>query len=801
MHRKETLVLLVADYPNSGGEPFLEDELKIISSDFKHIFILQTNSSSISLEERMFVPENATIFPTQEKNKNSLFIKLFSFFGCTLWFQLFLAKVKHKVPFSISLLKTINYYLVESSRNRKIIQEFIKSQELDVSRTIFYSYWCDIFTYALAQLKSKNKNIHFVTRVHGWDLYFERHKESFLPFREFIFKHADRIFPVSQDGRKYLLDKRLLNDSSKIITSYLGVSELKTNPRYLSTHEIKNNEFHILSISHINQIKRLDKIIDALSMFSGDVEIHWHHIGWGEEIFENKFKSFVTKILSKRNDIHVHFHGRMRKDEVRLFLQSIPIDVIVNASDTEGIPVSLMEAASAGIPAIAFDVGGIPAVLKDACNGFLISTKESNQVQQLYEKFVLWTHLSENTRLDMSKNAFQLWGKYFDQKTNFKQFSEILQYSETYKSNYIECSRCLVNNQVHPNIVFDKYGVCDICLIIDKKNKLISNNIQNGYLENLINKIKIRGKNHNYDCIIGISGGVDSAFLALKMKELGLKPLLVHVDNGWNSEIAVSNIEKLIEQLNFDLYTVVIDWEEIQDIVKSFMKASVIDIDWANEMCFVASLYKVAKKFGIKTILTGHQISSEGWMPETVVHYKLDLINFKAIQKRFGRIPLKTYPMIGYLGTYFYQKIIGINYFFPLDYIGYDKEKAKKELIETFGWRDYGQKHFESIFTRFYQAYLLPRKFHIDKRIFHYSSLVTSGQLSKIQAKNLLEESSYFTSGQCDEDRLFIQKKMGFSEEEFESILNATPKSHFDYPSFLTTRRKWMGIKRKLMGL
>jgi len=350
-------------------------------------------------------------------------------------------------------------------------------------------------------------------------------------------------------------------------------------------------------------------------------------------------------------------------------------------------------------------------------------------------------------------------------------------------------------------LILDKYGVCDICKIIDVKNKEIQKQKDQGYLDSLFDKIQRKGKNKRYDCIIGISGGVDSAYLALKMKEKGLRPLLVHVDNGWNSEIAVSNIEKLITQLGFDLYTVVIDWEEIQDIVKSFMKASVIDIDWANEMCFVASLYKVARKFGIKSVLTGHQISSEGWMPETVVHYKLDLINFRAIHRRFGSIPLRTYPTIGYLRSYFYQKVLGIHYYFPLDYLGYDKEEAKKELIARYGWRDYGQKHFESIFTRFYQAYLLPRKFGIDKRIFHYSSLIASGQLAKKEAQRLLEDRSYFDSGQFEEDKLYIQKKMGFTLEEFEAILTATPKSHFDYPSLLLLRRKWIWIKQRMMGL
>lgn len=801
MQQKKNLVLLVADYPNPNGEPFLEDELKVIAAEFERVYLLQTNASTNNALHQMFVPLNATIHPLSKDTKKSLLSKIVFFFTFIFWYQVFLAVFKHKVRFSISLLKSINYYLVSSTVNQRLISQFIDQEKIEINTTIFYSYWCDIYTFAIARLKHQFSSMHFVTRVHGWDLYFERHKESFLPFREYIFKHADRIFPVSQDGRKYLLDKRLISDASKIITSYLGVSSLERNPRYKTASSNKTKEFNLLSLSHINHVKRLDKILDALCLFSDDFHFVWHHIGWGETQFEKEFKALVSEKFSQHKNLHVHFYGRFTKEEVRDFLQTVPIDFIVNSSDTEGVPVSLMEAVAAGIPAIAFDVGGIPAVLKNGVNGILIQNSSQKSTSSLFEAIVQFVSLSEDQKNAMSDGAYSLWESSFNQLDNFKKFASILHQSDTFVPEFIECSRCLVNNRVHPNIVFDKYGVCDICAVIDAKNTQLKQQINYQYLTLLFNTISKKGKNKRYDCLIGISGGVDSAYLALKMKEQGLRPLLVHVDNGWNSEIAVSNIEKLITQLGFDLYTVVIDWEEIQDIVKSFMKASVIDIDWANEMCFVSSLYRVARKFGIKTVLTGHQISSEGWMPETVVHYKLDLINFKAIHRKFGTIPLRTYPTIGYLNSSIYQKLFGIHYYFPLDYLGYDKEVAKKELIERYGWRDYGQKHFESIFTRFYQAYLLPRKFGIDKRIFHYSSLIASGQLEKNEAKKMLEDRNYFESGQFEEDKMYIQKKMGFTTEEFEAILTAKPKSHFDYPSFFKINRMISSFKNKILSI
>jgi N-acetyl sugar amidotransferase len=801
MQRKKNLVLLVADYPNPNGEPFLEDELKVIAAEFECVYLLQTNTSSNDALNQMFVPLNAKIYSLSKAVKQSFLSKIVFFFTFIFWYQVFLAVFKHRVRFSLSLLKSVNYYLVSSTVNQRLISQFLDQEKIEISSTIFYSYWCDIYTFAIARLKRHFKSMHFVTRVHGWDLYFERHEESFLPFREYIFKQADRIFPVSQDGRKYLLDKRLIRDASKIITSYLGVSSLERNPRYNKASFHKTKAYHLLSLSHINHVKRLDKILDALCLFSNDFHFVWHHIGWGEDEFEQAFKSIVADKLLHSPHLIIKFHGRYTKDAVRDFLQSVPIDFVVNSSDTEGVPVSLMEAAAAGIPAIAFDVGGIPAVLKNGINGILIHTSSQKSTTSLFEAIVQFISFSEEQKNILSDGAYSLWKSSFNQFTNFKKFASILHESDSYVPDFIECSRCLVNNRVHPNAVFNKHGVCDICEIIDAKNNYLKEQINDNYLTKLFNTISKKGKNKRYDCLIGISGGVDSAYLALKIKEQGLRPLLVHVDNGWNSEIAISNIEKLITQLGFDLYTVVIDWEEIKDIVKSFMKASVIDIDWANEMCFVASLYKVAQKFGIKSVLTGHQISSEGWMPETVVHYKLDLINFNAIHRLFGQIPLRTYPKIGYLKSFYYQKIFGIHYYYPLDYLGYDKELAKKELIERYGWRDYGQKHFESIFTRFYQAYLLPQKFGIDKRIFHYSSLVTSDQLSKEQAKKMLEDISYFVSGQFEEDKLYIQKKMGFTENEFDEILILPPKSHFDYPSLLHFTRTINRIKKIIFSI
>jgi len=202
----------------------------------------------------------------------------------------------------------------------------------------------------------------------------------------------------------------------------------------------------------------------------------------------------------------------------------------------------------------------------------------------------------------------------------------------------------------------------------------------------------------------------------------------------------------------------------------------------------------------VKYVLTGHQMATEGWMPDNVVHYKLDSINFKAIHRKFGSNKLKTYPVIGFLKTYYYEKILGIKFYYPLDYIEYNKDKVRFELVEKYGWRDYGQKHFENIFTRFYQGYILIKKFKIDKRKFHYSSSILSGQMTKDQANKLIESNEYQLSGQLEEDREYVMKKLEFSPEEFEEILNAAPKNHTDYLSIINVIKKLKKVKNVIQN-
>ena len=285
---------------------------------------------------------------------------------------------------------------------------------------------------------------------------------------------------------------------------------------------------------------------------------------------------------------------------------------------------------------------------------------------------------------------------------------------------------------------------------------------------------------------MGLSGGVDSSFLALKAMEWGLRPLLVHFDNGWNSELAVQNINGIVEKTGFDLYTYVVDWEEYMDLQLSYIKSGVIDWEVPTDHGFFAVLYKQASKRGIKSVLTGSNYQTESILPKSMSWRKQDLANILDIHNKFGTRKLKTFPQLGFYKYLLYQKIRNFKVYGPLDYIDYNKDLAKTEIIEKFGWKDYGGKHYESIFTRFYQGYVLPKKFNVDKRKAHFSSLINSGQMSRLEALVEINKPTYTSSKQLEEDLSFFLKKMNLSKKEFEEILVQKPVKHTQFKSYTT---------------
>ena len=344
-----------------------------------------------------------------------------------------------------------------------------------------------------------------------------------------------------------------------------------------------------------------------------------------------------------------------------------------------------------------------------------------------------------------------------------------------------ECNTCLQNNEYDKNIFFNSEGTCSYCLAVKPRYDEIERNKPK--LDSIINKIKLAGKGKKYDCIIGMSGGVDSSYVAHLCKIYELRPLVVHFDNGWNSELAVDNVYKIINKNNFNLHTLVVDWEEFKDLQRSYIMADVVDIEVPTDHAITASLARLSKKHNIKYIISGGNIATESGMPEEWSWRKADLINLKDIHSKFGKIKLKTFPVFSSFNLFFQRFFnIGAERIDILDYLDYKKNKAIDILKKEYDWREYGGKHYESFFTKFYQAHILPTKFNIDKRITHLSSMIRNGEITKKQAKEEIALELYDPI-ELERDKEYFCKKLDFSLSEFDEILYRKPKPHLYYKS------------------
>ena len=348
------------------------------------------------------------------------------------------------------------------------------------------------------------------------------------------------------------------------------------------------------------------------------------------------------------------------------------------------------------------------------------------------------------------------------------------------------CANCVMDT-TDSMIEFDEKGVCDHC------NTFYNHTLPNWHtdkrgeksLELLVDKIKRAGEGKDFDCIIGMSGGIDSSYLTYIAKEkLGLRPLVFHVDAGWNSQEAVNNIEKIVDKLELDLYTEVIDWEEMKDLQLAFFKSGVSHIDSPQDYAFFATMYKFAEQYDVKYILTGGNLSTECVRnPIEWMYYQSDTVQLRDIHSKFGTRPLVNFPVTNILKHKVYLPYIkGIKVVRPLDNAPYIKQDAIDLLIEKFGWQPYPQKHFESRFTKFYEGYWLPKRFGYDTRKVQYSSLILTGQMTREEALDKLSKPAY------DEDMIahdfeYIATKLGVTVKELQNYMELPKKTYKDYKS------------------
>jgi len=361
------------------------------------------------------------------------------------------------------------------------------------------------------------------------------------------------------------------------------------------------------------------------------------------------------------------------------------------------------------------------------------------------------------------------------------------------------CTRCIYDESV-PNINFDAEGVCNYCRQIDGlEAEYPTGKEGEAKLQKLVDEMKAAGRGKKYDAIIGVSGGCDSSYLVHQMKEVyGLRLLAAHFDNTWNSTIATENIHNVLDKLGVNLFTIVVDNKEYDDIYRSFFKAGVKDLETPTDIGLATTLYKAAEKFGIKYMIEGHSFRTEGVAPLGWIY--MDGKYIESVHQQFGKLPMKTFPNLWLRDQLKWMLFGGIKKIRPLYYMDYDKEAAKKMLTEKYGWQWYGGHHLENRFTAFYHSYYLPKRWNIDFRIAGYSAYCRNGWMTREEAMNLMKEPPHIETGLVD----FLKKRLGFSDEEFENYMTMPKKTYKDYITYKKTFEKmrpffWLMYKLDLI--
>lgn len=357
------------------------------------------------------------------------------------------------------------------------------------------------------------------------------------------------------------------------------------------------------------------------------------------------------------------------------------------------------------------------------------------------------------------------------------------------EENYQLCNRCVMDTS-DPDIVFDAIGNCNHCT--DYIQNLAPQTYKSGkseqQLDELVKRIKHAGKGKKYDCIIGVSGGVDSTFCVAKAIELGLRPLLVHLNNGWNKATSEENIQLISTKLNIDLESYVLDWEEFREIQLAFLRSSIVDMEIPTDLAIPAALHKIASKYGVKHIISGGNYATEGILPRVWGYHGMkDMKLYNHIVKTYGTVKIKKTPKFGIWDEFYFKVFKNIKMIYLLNYFDFDKDRAQDELTEKYGIHPFERKHSESIYTSFCHGYLMPTKFGFDYRRATYSSQICSGKMTRDEALTRLKSLS-FDESKIKNEKEYISKKLKISSTEFETILSKKPQTYRDFPN----SEKWI---------
>lgn len=351
------------------------------------------------------------------------------------------------------------------------------------------------------------------------------------------------------------------------------------------------------------------------------------------------------------------------------------------------------------------------------------------------------------------------------------------------EKKYQICNRCVMDTS-DPEITFDKEGNCNHCIdfIESTSKKVYLGEKTDKELAEIVKTIKQKGKKNEFDCLIGVSGGIDSSYVAYLVKELGLRPLAVHMDNGWNSEEAVNNIKNICKKLNIEYQSYVLDWETFKDVQLAVLKSSIVEVEIPTDVAIPAALHKIAAENNIKYIISGGNFATEGILPDKWFYNAKDLTLLKAIYKKYGTKSLNKFPSFDWKKEIYYKYFHGVRMVYLLNYVDYNKDEAMNLLKDKLGWKYYGGKHYESKFTGFAQSYIQPVKFNVDYRRATFSTQICMGTMTREEALEQLKNKPY-NEAQIENEIAYVAKKLDLPVDEFKKIIAAPAKSYKDYPN------------------
>jgi N-acetyl sugar amidotransferase len=459
------------------------------------------------------------------------------------------------------------------------------------------------------------------------------------------------------------------------------------------------------------------------------------------------------------------------RNEVNVLLNAV--DAALMTSFSEGSPQFIKEAMAVNCPVVSTDVGDVREMLEGAEGCYLTTFKAVDVAEKISRalKFGIKTNGRSNIlHFDNEKISEEVYKVYL--KTVGLEYK---------LSPGKRCKLGIWDNSI-PGISFDEKGISNYARIqqhLMKDYPLGDEGKKEWY--RLSDIIKKKGSGRQYDCIVGVSGGTDSSYLLHVAREFGLRPLAVNLDNGWSSDIAVKNIKKLTDTLNIDLETYVIDYEEIKDILRAFLRSGLPWIDVPSDMAIQAILYKIAQREKVKFILVGNDFRSEGKQPTEWTYGDLKLL--RHVHNKFGIVKLKTYPILSYLGLVYLGYLRGIKLISPYNYLAYDKDSAREFLIKEYKWEYYGEHHHENLFTKWVIGYWMYEKFGIDKRIITYSSQILNGKMSREDALNIISHPPYNKST-IEQETAFVLKKLELTKAEYDTVWSSPNRSLKDYPSY-----------------